>query len=584
MSDGSLVRSIWTKYVPALVALVVGGLLPHFAFAATLEMKASTNSVSIGQNFSVNVMVNSPDVEINAAQATVKYNQDTVKITDIDKSNSSFDFWLAEPAFDNTAGNATFVAGASKGFSGTGLHILTVNFTAIGSGPINISFDNAAVSASDGSGSNVLTATYGVQLQSVIGGMKDIIAAANTPPPAPVIITRKAVPTGKLPVAPQVTVPLYPDPAKWNRVIGAFIAQWPLPADVTNVATAIDHAPLTKPHVSAYLFDNKSYAPLDDGVWYLHVTFKNDVGWGPTTHYRIGIDTTAPILSIITKEDTRSDSPTRTFTYTASDELSGFDSYITQVDSGPMLPTDKTQFTTDALEPGEHLVTISARDKAGNASKQLIPFFVIPIPAPTISTVTSSLIVGDPLPARGSAQPGATVIVTLKDERFKSVTSQQTIANNDGAWSVSLDSPLRVGFYYVEVVQRDTRGAISLPVDSEELSINERPFFTIGSYSVTYKLAMLGLLTFAGLMLLICLLLIIGARNRRRGIVKQVKSQIMDGLSKIRQNLETMKVNKPKSRSRKTASNKDAEVFMTMMDQDLDQYAAMINEELDQLR
>jgi len=70
---------------------------------------------------------------------------------------------------------------------------------------------------------------------------------------------------------------------------------WDLPNDVTAVATEVDQHPDAVPAKSEGLFDNKTFSPLEDGVWYLHVQFKNSIGWGPTLHYRIGIDTAPPL-------------------------------------------------------------------------------------------------------------------------------------------------------------------------------------------------------------------------------------------------------------------------------------------------
>ena len=207
----------------AVLVFAVGG--PAMAHAASYDLVANKETFVVGDSFTVDLKVNSADVGINAAQATLSFPKGTVQVTGVDKTNSVFNFWLQGPDYSNDAGTVSFIGGNQNGIAGTDLEVLRVTFKVKGAGPVALVFTDGAVTASDGSGTNVLSAMNGLQLTSIT--TQD---AALIKPPQ---IVRPAVPTGVLPVKPNITVPLYPDPAAWYARISKFIVQWSLPKDVT---------------------------------------------------------------------------------------------------------------------------------------------------------------------------------------------------------------------------------------------------------------------------------------------------------------------------------------------------------------
>lgn len=479
----------------------------HAAHAATMYVVVDKDAVKIGDQVTATVRIDSEDQGINAAQGTLQFSKDILEATGVDKSSSVFRFWLEEPAFSNDAGQVSFVGGTSTGVTGKSLTVLRVTFKVKGVGKASVVFSDGAVAASDGSGTNVLSALRGVSITSAPSSEvapplppSTAPAATTTPvetaPPAPtgpvvetkpVLITRPAVTASKLPLAPNISVKLFPDPKKWYNLSDTFFATWDLPADISDVADEIDKKIRFDPVRSEGLFDNRSYNILEDGIWFLHVRFRNNIGWGPTASYRLALDRTPPLpFDVTVQEGTATDVPTPTIVFATGDELSGIDSYAIRVDAGDLLVTSSTTYMLPRLKPGKHEVTVFARDQAGNVTESSLTFEILPIAAPTVTAVSRPLYIGEgKLTLAGTALPDATVILTLKKQSGDFVAEVSPRADGNGNWEAKFDQPLTKGKYYVEVVAEDARGAQSLPVSSGEIRVQERPLFVAGGFEVT---------------------------------------------------------------------------------------------------
>lgn len=375
-------RNFW-RATFIISGIILIGSIPGFSLAANLNLSTQKTQFVIGDTFSVDIKIDSQDAGINAAQATLQYPKDIVQVSGVDKAGSVFDFWLQDPSYDNGTGRVSFIGGSASGVSGKTLQVLKINFTITGSGTANLTFTDGAITASDGSGTNVLSLMSGLVITSITKQEATRIPAPDIPPapaapgpegksapaPVPVVkqIERPAVPTGKLPIQPVVTVPLYPHPDSWYNAESNFLVQWDLPKDITNVATLINKEPTFEPTVSEGLFDNKTFPVLTDGVWYLHIRFKNNIGWGPTTHYKIGIDTTPPLAFAVTsKEGLDTAIITPTITYQTNDQPSGVATYKIIIDKNQPISTSATSYTLPPQDPGNHNVAVEANDFAGN--------------------------------------------------------------------------------------------------------------------------------------------------------------------------------------------------------------------------
>ncbi len=313
------------------------------AHAADFNLLPLAGTLGLNQEIEVDLRINSQGVSINAAQATIVFPSNIIQVKSISKSESVFSFWLQEPTFDNSAGTISFIGGAPNGIGGSALEALSITFVTKGVGTAAISFTDGAITAADGTGTNII---------SVLNGATFVVSAAVVAPPppepgapptekiippivrpTPVPIIRRAVQAVGLPEAPRVSISLYPDKTKWYSIVAPFTASWQLLPDISSVATALNKNPNFVPTQSEGLFDSEKFPSLeDDGVFYLHVRFRNNRGWGPTTHYKIAVDNDPPLpFTIQVQGGVVSDDPTPTLLFQTGDTLSGIDIYLIQI-------------------------------------------------------------------------------------------------------------------------------------------------------------------------------------------------------------------------------------------------------------
>ncbi|MFA5133233.1 MAG: cohesin domain-containing protein [Patescibacteria group bacterium] len=486
------------------VLLIALGILHAVkAEAAVLSVQAQKNNFEIGEQFTISIKLDSEGVGINAAQATLNYPADIVQILSVDKSDSVFNFWLSDPVFDNSKGILSFVGGSTNGFTGKSLHILSARFKVNAAGKAAIKLMGGAVTSSDGNGTNVLRLLQGIEIAGVsqvaeeiknVTPESEIVPEAISLPaeilPAPIQIVRTPEKASGMPLLPALQVPLYKS-GEWSNVVANFLAQWTLPADVTDVATAVNSNPKFSPVASEGLFDNKFFPALKDGVSYLHVRFKNSIGWGDTAHYKILIDTVPPAsfeakMEANIGKDGSTEEPAPVITYESADQLSGIDKYFIQIDNSSAVETADEKFALPLQLPGEHSVRVRALDVAGNGTESLLKINILPIASPIISSITEKIFSGEGgLNIGGDALPNISVSLILKNEAGAVQDSKITSSTPSGKWLAEFDRALKKGKYFVEVRAKDGRGAQSFPVASKRIIVRDRPLVVVGGLELS---------------------------------------------------------------------------------------------------
>ncbi|AKM78448.1 MAG: hypothetical protein UY31_C0068G0011 [Candidatus Wolfebacteria bacterium GW2011_GWE1_48_7] len=471
-------KHILALFVSVALILFAG---VNLASAATLQLSTEKDAFAIGDQFTVDVKVDSEGSGINAVQGVVQISKDVLEIVGVDKSGSVFNFWLTEPTFSNDSGQVNFIGGSTSGFSGRSLQVVKVTFRVKGSGKTDIVFTDGAVTASDGSGTNVLSSMKGLSITSAPKSELETIT------PKPTQITRPAERAERVPAKPEIQVVGYRDPETWYSHVTRFSASWQLPNDITDVSTVISKDPTHIPVGSEGLFDNKIFPPMSEGVSYLHVRFRNNIGWGPTLHYRIAIDTTPPpAFQVRIREGEATDSPTPTMDYTAADGLSGLKRYFIQMNGGGQLTVEKGPYTFEPLKPGKYIVKVGAEDNAGNVVENILDLEIKPLEAPKITSLTSDVFVGEGrLDIIGTALPDITLQVQLKTKEGQIEQAIETHSDAHGSWATRFDRPLKKGDYVIEVTARDGRGALSYPVTSDVFRVRPRPALVLGKFEMT---------------------------------------------------------------------------------------------------
>lgn len=491
------------KYIFYTIFCALAILVAVPVRAAVLSVQADNNVFGIGDEFTAVIKIDSEGAGINAAQANITYPANILRIESASKANSIFNFWLTDPVFDNAAGTLTFTGGATNGYNGKSLTIFSINFKVLSAGRASIKLTDGAVTASDGSGTNVLRLLQGVEIVSAAGTA--VTGAPATPPaggaatgtagqpialppqilPPPTQIARIPTPAPNAPAAPKIKVPLYPASGAWSGIVANFLVQWTLPSDITDVATAVNSNPKFNPTQSEGLFDNKFFPALKEGVSYVHISFKNNVGWGETTHYKIAIDTVPPApfdvkLQSSVEKDGSTANPEPTIAYQSADQLSGLEKYSIQIDNNAAVDTKVTKFTLPLQKPGQHSVKVEARDFAGNGTEARAVINILPIASPLITSLTKEIFTAEGgLNISGTALPNVTAELNLKSSIGEILATRETPVDKNGDWAAKFDTSLKKGIYFVDVYVRDEKGAESFVATSDAVKVKARPVLSL---------------------------------------------------------------------------------------------------------
>ncbi|MBI5004678.1 MAG: hypothetical protein HZC04_00620 [Candidatus Lloydbacteria bacterium] len=462
------------------------------ANAATISLLPQARAFGIGQEFSVDIKIDTEEAYINASQATVRFPVSVLELVSVDKTNSAFGFWVEEPKISNDEGTLMFTGGTTSGVSGGSLQILKLKFKAKGTGLAEIALQDAAITASDGKGTNVLSALKGTSVS--VGTQVVVPIAPSVPssvkPSAPAVpvaptvepqkIIREAVVAQKLPEKPLLRVPLYSDATRWYNHQGEAAVFWDVPSDAIEAAVVVDHSPLTKPQKpEPELLTGKNLGVLKEGEWYVHARFRNNIGWGDTAHFKISIDATPPLPFEI-KDSLTSDNPTPEIKYEAHDALSGVSHNILFLDGKEFVKGTTTSTVLPPLLPGPHMVLVRVFDLAGNSAESDLKFEILPLATPIVDFVSSSIIQGESLYASGKSIPNAFVDVRIVDKRQREVISESAKSDNRGDWKISINDPLPTGTYTISITARDERGARSFSADVGALKVHPRTVLSLG--------------------------------------------------------------------------------------------------------
>lgn len=358
-------------------------LLVSTTYAADVLLSPASGSYTPGQTFTVTVQADPKGQQINAVEASMTFDTALLSVVSVSKTGSAFSLWTTEPTFSNSAGTITFGGGSPTPFSNRS-NLISITFTAKAAGSASVGFGDASALAADGRGTDVL--------QNKTGGTYTIAAAATpepTPTPTPTeepatqpTDDNAAITFGDPPRAPEVGSTAFLDPEVWyNKKTGIFT--WDIPFDVTAVAvelaTSSNNDPTEEFDPPIEEFDLSPENAID-GIQYLSIKFKNQVGWGAITNRKIQIDTLPPEpFEINVNAGPRTDSfPLLTFA--ANDTTSGIDYYeLSIADGEPVRVTPdeaKLGYLLSELVDGTYTVSVTAVDFAGNKTMSTAPVLI----------------------------------------------------------------------------------------------------------------------------------------------------------------------------------------------------------------
>jgi len=475
------------RLFPILIILIFSFLIVPSAYGqnASLYLSPSTGKYTVGNTFLVQVKVNSGGVPINAADGTLIFDSDKLEVMKLSKEDSFFTLWVQEPTFSNSLGTINFAGGKpSPGFTGAAGIIINITFKAKTSGTANVTFASGSVLADDGKGTNILT--------HMGSGSYTLITRVITPIPPTEEYIPPTIP-GQAPAAPVVSSPTHSDENKWYSNNDPEFS-WQLPSDVTKVSYAIDQNLTTNPEFIAEGLPSKvSFSDLEDGIWYFHINFRNQYGWGKLTHRKVLIDIAPPKpFEIIIDNEGDPTNPTPYILFVTEDLLSGIEYYEVKIGE------ETTKITSEELKaklyqplplsPAKHSVEVKAFDKAGNYTLAQTEIEVLPIETPIITKFPKGIGEGQSLTLEGKSLPEATIRVFWQ-EKGKEPVMEEVKADEEGNWHF-VSPTLEKGDYQAWVEAQDERGALSLPSQKISFWVGLPPFLKFGRIAIDYLTVM----------------------------------------------------------------------------------------------
>ena len=449
------------------------------AYSANLSILPATGLYTVGQNIAVTMYVTGNKEAINAISAQLSFTKDILQISSIVKDGTIIKLWAEEPTFSNKLGTINMEGVVLNGFSDPKGKIVTINFTAKRTGQASALFTSGSVLANDGEATNVL--------EDLNGGAFTIGEGDKNPKPS-----TSPSPTALTPNAPIITSNTHPNTDTWYTNIVASFA-WTPPSDVVDVRGGLDALPNSVP-TDSYGIDvkTKSFNIPTDGIYYFHLQYKNNLGWGAITHYPVKVDTTRPeVLSIKLVGDKEKLRALPSFTINAKDKTSGIASFGMKLDYEDVVVIapqgEDTIYTISGIVPGKHTLIVRALDKAGNATTDSIDFDIKPLDKPVITSYKDTLNQGDKIELVGKTKYSSSTVEIVYTDDNNNEYKDSTPTNFNGDFTMTFLPHLKAGSYQLRArVIDNTDGAQSYFTDPKRVTIKSIEPFSLGTFIMNW--------------------------------------------------------------------------------------------------
>lgn len=464
-----LIRRNMNKAVWLLVLFLGVFSLATSSYAANLTVSPASVRTAPGKTFKVEVTVTNNVESINAVSAEMSFPSDALEVVSISKSGSFINLWAEEPSFSNTTGLISLEGVAlNPGYDKSSGKVITITLKAKQAGNVNLSFKDASVLANDGKATDVLKTKTGALIYIEEG--EEVVPVVET-------------------VVPVITSPTHADSNTWySRRDATF--EWKVPEGVTAIRTIYSEKEKDTP---SKVYDppvsNRSFTVDSDGIFYMHVQFKNKSGWGGITTYKFQIDSEAPeSLKASLPDGSVTTNLSPSLLIQGEDTKSGLNKITLSVDSAtpvefPIDPSNLYRLPKQA--PGNHTVVINAFDGAGNSSSVSLDYTIQAIAPPVVTEYTRKVDFDNSFKIVGATYPQSKVEVTLTDKNSQ-VFTKDTSSNETGVFSLVWDERLSSGVYEMRARVLDSRGAVSEYTDTRVIEVERMMLVRFGIFVMNW--------------------------------------------------------------------------------------------------
>jgi len=474
------------------------------AEAATLYIKPSQTEVSVGNIVNIQISVDTSGKVINNAESVIQFPKDLLEIISLDKTSSIFSLWVEDPSFSNNIGQATFNGGVpNPGFQGGNGKIISITFRAKKVGVASIIFSNSTVRENDGLGTDILSGNIGSEV-TIVSGLKTV----QTTEISDFVITSSSHPNQNL----------------WYNKNDVDLS-WVLPKSATAVKTLLGAYKDSAPTV---YYDSpitsKSIKNVEDGTWYFHANYLASGVWSKVQHYKLQIDTVSPTDFRV--ESQKDDAGKITLNMKAGDSLSGVDHFTVVANSDqPIIVKSDVNGEASVEVPfsraGEHSVTVTAFDKAGNKTDTKINITTDFVTELKIDSYPAKIRVNESIEVSGTAPyPYRSLRVSLKNSdnvievyKIKSDSYSKFYFNSQPVSSE--------GEYVLWVDMLKENGEVSFSSEKVKIFAEKPLLLQIGSYTI----GLMKVLIPATILLIIFLLIVLYGWYKFFSLYRKVRKE-----------------------------------------------------------
>jgi len=489
-----------------------------FAQNASLFIHPSSGTYSTNEPFTVEIRMDTGGKSVGTANATLVYDQNDVSFVSVSDEGSIFSTILVDSTRETGKIDISGLIGKGKeAFAGSDGLFAKITFIPLRNTTAQFHFESGAATtplsplgASVGSLQNILSS---LQIASYTFIPKQTVQGAN------VIYTSSAHAEETFGITP-LPVPEY----EWFGT-STITLNWTLPEGVTEMRTLISQNPHDTPSkLYTTPMSSITLSDLSDGEQYFLLQFKIHDVWGSVISYPLKIDLTEP-SEIAIKETEREDvsDPRVTFAVESVDEQSGILKYEMSIDGSEPEVWEKKEgelYEPKDLVIGEHVLTATAYDRAGNVSSSTdVVFLVQSLEAPILNneSIPDRVLTGDMITVSGTTYPNAEVTVFIShnngDASEKKVTS-----DGNGNFTVTITEGARTGKYTLWFSVKDERGAMSPNSIKRSIEVSQPYIMLFGTQAVTYLSVIVPLVALIGVLALIVWLAFTWIRSYRKRI------------------------------------------------------------------
>lgn len=156
-----------------IVLLVLFFLYSDVAHGAQLYFEPAHLELLEGQEFQINLFIDTQGENINAVAGTLSYPSDKLDLIEIQEGGSTLNFWVEKPK-ERSEGKLNFAGITPGGFKGTGGFILSVFFQNEGFQNGTIELSDAAAHLNDGEGTETEVLLSDFQFSASLGEAEEL--------------------------------------------------------------------------------------------------------------------------------------------------------------------------------------------------------------------------------------------------------------------------------------------------------------------------------------------------------------------------------------------------------------------------